>query len=401
MKFSLVIVTTLSFCFIAAALIWFFAGIGLPYGADGTKDFIQYWAAWRLLTSGQNPYDASVMHQEQMTIGQDPNVTIMMWNPPWVPLLISPVLELPFEAAALCWFLCNMGLIGLVIAVIPSVLGYDVQKPWVYGLGVFFLPIIECLKLGQLSLLHSFGFILFLWCVKYQRYFWGGFAALLMSVKPHIYLILSVPMFFWFHQIGLRKARLFVFGGALSLLLAAIAVSAIEPRAIGWWLQGLKSEELGLGVIPVRLWRTATLTTQLRTLLEPLVGYIPDWPLWVVPFFGLMTTSLAFWSRSCRIDWSAISPVIICVSFVFASYGWFFDQSVLVIAHFAILLAALAKSSVFCMAVELSGLLAIQLAILLLGMQRDSAQHHYTWVPIALLLLIWWQKTWQKSVKNQ
>jgi hypothetical protein len=37
------------------------------------------------------------------------------------------------------------------------------------------------------------------------------------------------------------------------------------------------------------------------------------------------------------------------------------------------------------------GLVAIQLLILFLEMQPGSAQHHYTWVPLALLLLIWRQ----------
>jgi hypothetical protein len=331
------------------------------------------------------------MHQTQLGLGQAADVTIMMWNPPWVPLLISPVLALPFEVSALCWFFCNMGLIGLVVAAIPSVLGYGVQRPWVYGVGALFLPVIDCLKLGQLSLFHAFGFILFLWCVKNERYFLGGVSALLMSVKPHIYLTLIIPLLFWFRQVGVRNAGLFVLGGAVSMLLAAIAISVIEPRAINWWLQGLSSPELGLGVIPVRLWRTATFATQLRALLTPALGYIPDWPLWVIPCLGLIVTATAMLGMSRRIEWSKISPPIICLSFIFASYGWFFDQSVLLVAHFAVLLTALAGGGLYRRIVEIGALLAIQLLILFLEMQPGSAQHHYTWVPLALLLLIWRQ----------
>jgi hypothetical protein len=385
MKLPWTILLIIFACYVLGVGLWMLTGAGLSYGADGTMDFIQYWSAWSLLRSGQNPYDAELMHQAQMSLGQDPNVTIMMWNPPWVPFLISPVLALPFEAAALCWFVINLGLFGLIVAMIPQILGYPPQRPWVYALGAFFLPVIECLKWGQLSLLHSFAAVLFLWGATQRQFFLSGIAAALMTVKPHIYLLLIPPGVLWICQIGFNNARRFVLGLILTVFSALVLVCLIEPHAIGWWFAGLSNPEPGLGVIPVRLWRTATLATELRAALAPMVGYVPDWPLWVLPCLGLLITLKSlFWTFPRReIDWSEIGPGIICISFIFASYGWFYDQSALLFTHFAILLWALEVRALL----PLGGLLLIQLIILILGLQPGSAQHHYTWVPIALLVL--------------
>ncbi len=68
-----------------------------------------------------------------------------------------------------------------------------------------------------------------------------------------------------------------------------------------------------------------------------------------------------------------------------------YDQSALILAHFSIFLSAITSRRVSSRVLDLGGLFAIQLLILLLGMQPDSAQHHYTWVPVALLLLVWRQ----------
>lgn len=391
MKFPAAVIITLFFCFAVAALAWFVTGIGLPYGVDGTKDFIQYWAAWKLLCSGQNPYDASLMHQMQLVLGQAPDVTIMMWNPPWVPLLMSPVLALPFEASALCWFFCNMGLIGLVVAAIPSVLGHGVQRPWVYGVGALFLPLIESLKWGQMSLWHTLGAILFIYQATRSRFFWSGVAATLMTAKPHIYLLFIAPGIFWIYQIGYLNAMRFVAGSAVAMTLLIAATLVIQPQAIEWWIVALSNSEPGFGAVPVRLWRTATMATTIRAELSAHLGYIPDWPLSVFPAIGFIgTLGFLVWHKS-KIVWVNLAPALVCLSFIFASYGWLYDQSALILAHFSIFLSAITSRRVSSRVLDLGGLFAIQLLILLLGMQPDSAQHHYTWVPVALLLLVWRQ----------
>jgi hypothetical protein len=45
------------------------------------NDFIEYWAAAKLLLSGGNPYSAAQLLQLQRTVGWSKNEALLMWNP--------------------------------------------------------------------------------------------------------------------------------------------------------------------------------------------------------------------------------------------------------------------------------------------------------------------------------
>jgi hypothetical protein len=46
------------------------------------NDFIEYWAAAKLLLSGGNPYSTEQLLQLQRTVGWSKNEALLMWNPP-------------------------------------------------------------------------------------------------------------------------------------------------------------------------------------------------------------------------------------------------------------------------------------------------------------------------------
>src|SRR5207248_11516891 len=74
-------------------------------------DFVEYWAAGRLISSGENPYDADRMHELERAAGRtEPG--ILMWNPPWTLSLVLPFGLLHVRTAHLLWLLLHLAVLG-------------------------------------------------------------------------------------------------------------------------------------------------------------------------------------------------------------------------------------------------------------------------------------------------
>src|SRR4051794_29764460 len=65
-------------------------------------DFVEYWAAGRLLGEGKNPYDAESVHELERQAGRT-DEGILMWNPPWALPLVLPLGVLPVRVAHVAW----------------------------------------------------------------------------------------------------------------------------------------------------------------------------------------------------------------------------------------------------------------------------------------------------------
>lgn len=380
-------------------------GVGLTLGNEGTGDFVQYWSAWQLLRRGMNPYDGKLLNAVQSSIGQLPGVTVMMWNPPWVPVLFAPLLELPFQVSALTWFVSNLWLLLMIALFTPLALGYSNIPMWVYCVGVCFLPLIDCLQLGQLSLTYTAGFVLFLYCIRCERHLLAGaFVSLLMS-KPHLFFLCVIPGILWMLRLSARQALLFLLGVCVvSGPLFAITL-AYCPEALIWWIEGMANPTNGYGVVAVREWKTATLATFIRMAVGSFTGHVPDWPLLVVPLSGLVATTIYFGVVYCNLSymnlsnfnlrkrpivWEHIAPALLCWSSLLSVYGWFFDQAIMVIAHFSLLCRATVIGDFKQRTLAIVGVALIQAVIIGIAAGSTSAQHYYAWVPAAYLALLWY-----------
>jgi hypothetical protein len=376
-------------CFVFSSFLYLVLGVALPFGSDGTPDFIQYWSAWSLLRRGLNPYDGALMHAVQLEVGQSSGVTTMMWNPPWVPVLLAPVLSLPFQASALCWFVCNLGFIAVIAALTPRALGYAAQPPWLYGIAVCFLPFIDCLQWGQLSLLITAGFVVFLHSARLQNYFTSGLALVLLSIKPHLFLLFAVAGIAWLSGLQVPARNRFILGALTGLSLILCAMLVLSYDCFWWWIDGIRSPATGYGVIPVAQWQTATLASMVRSLLNEKFHIAPLWPLWLFPCLGLAGALLFFLRHRRSVDWSQLAPPLICLGLLLASYGWLYDQSLLIVCQFFILCRTYASKDQFDRLVGVGGLLLIQVTMVILNLCTIGAQHYYTWVPVAFLGLLW------------
>ena len=80
-----------------------------------SPDFIQFWTAAKLLSSGQDPYDASLQAEIQRGLGWDRSDHglgvydfLPYFYPPWIGLACIPLLPLGYPLAKLTWFVLNL-----------------------------------------------------------------------------------------------------------------------------------------------------------------------------------------------------------------------------------------------------------------------------------------------------
>src|SRR4051812_35256377 len=66
------------------------------------QDYVEYWAAGRLLAEGKNPYDTEAVRALEREAGRDEDA-ILMWNPPWVLPLVVPLSWVDARSGHLPW----------------------------------------------------------------------------------------------------------------------------------------------------------------------------------------------------------------------------------------------------------------------------------------------------------
>ena len=109
--------------------------------------------------------------------------------------------------------------------------------------------------------------------------------------------------------------------------------------------------------------------------------------MWAIPFSTLVGSSVYFLRKS-RIEWSIVAPPLLCLSLITSSYGWAYDQSLLVLCQILAVCKVFAEDSPRQRRLAIAmGLLATQGLAFYLGTRSDNAQHYYVWLPWALLLL--------------
>jgi hypothetical protein len=281
-------------------------------------DFVEYWAAGRLVLQGDNPYDVVRVGELQKQIGHtaDP---ILMWNPPWALPLVVPLGLFDVRTAHLLWMLGHL----LVIVACADVLWrhYGGSRDsraiaWLVALG--FLPSILALLAGQISpllLLGATGFLVFVRC---RRDTLAGAATVLLAIKPHLALLFWLALLVW--VVRERRWKILVGGALAGLALTGVAL-LFDPAVFGQYRHTTLTT-------PPAQYRSPTLGTLLRLAVGngafglQFVALLPGL-LWVVPY---LLRHKGGW------DWDRELPLLLLVSFLTATYGaWPFDLVVLLV----------------------------------------------------------------------
>lgn len=367
-------------------------GAGLVMEQPGTRDFVQYWAAHQALEGGRNAYDGETMFAIEDGVGQRDDETILMWNPPWTVLLLEPVVSLPFPAAALLWALTSMILLGGIAVLLPEALGRRTPHLLVAALAAgCFYPVAQCLVWGQLSVFLAFFLVLFLHFERKGEMFAAGLALVPLTTKPHLFFLLAIPGLLWVAQLAPRERRAFL-AGLVGGFAAVVTVTALRwPDALLNWKASLSVTPTGPGAVAMESWKTSTLSTLLRTAIAATNGgAAPRWPMWAVPLAGFAATAAWFATHRGRIVWAEVAPPLLCLSLTLGSYGWTYDQTLLLTVQVALACDA-AEAIAAGPASRAAGwrvaalLLAIQLLAVAVGAKPDASHADYIWLPWAML----------------
>jgi hypothetical protein len=312
------------------------------FGQFGTNDFIEYWTAFRLFISQQNPYDPQLMLPLQQQQGSSATMPLMMWNPPWLLVLMGPILMLDFPQAATAWLVGNLLLLGAIIFLCLDILSCvsEVSRSQKYlsiPIVLIFFPLYNSLAMGQLGVLLAFGFVGTIWSIVRKKRLIGGCFLALWTIKVHLFIPIAVFLLcksfrdceLWYHFLS----------GVLVVTILICCSEFINPSVTHSWLTAFSPSEINPSVTPVNLWKAATLTGGLRILLSK-NNIAPVWPMWVVPLIGILTVITVTLcvenknhpqqaKKSQHISYLEGSIFAALISLIFGPFGWLFDFTVL------------------------------------------------------------------------
>lgn len=333
-------------------------------------DFIEYWSAFRLANQGLNYYDGVVMGAFQLeNFGKE--VPTMMWNPPWLLSLMSPVLVLPFEQASSVWTWVNCCLYFLSAFLLTKSDAVDRRGLTFLLLALLYPPFWNCLEFGQVGAILLLGTSLFLHGVRHKQNICSAFGLLFMSIKPHLFLLLFL---FVFWQAIKRVSLVPILLAGLFCLLASLPILISGSPALLEWLPAFISKDTSGAAIHPFSWVGATPLSATRAYLGGEFARV----VFVVPLACVALASI-HWVR--KRQWEITENYylgVLTLGFLCSPFGWFFD-----LVAFLPLLTKISGVRVWVT-------LALFGVTFLFTSQYNDFQHQSFWFFPTLCLIVWW-----------
>ncbi len=201
-------------------------------------DFYYFYAAGRIASRGENPYDGALLHSEMLQIGWpvDRWTTVFPYAP-WTLEIWAIFAQLPFLAAACLWIFCSAA--SVLFYCLQLIDRSDIRKrgvPAALLVLASFLPWWKLTLFGQTTWLLALGIGGFIYLIGKGQRFLAGAALSLVSVKPHVaalfvlgVLIIETRSRRWHSLAGVAC-------GFLTLLLGALA---LVPNGYGQFMDSL------------------------------------------------------------------------------------------------------------------------------------------------------------------
>jgi hypothetical protein len=281
-------------------------------------DFVEYWAAGRLIAQGDNPYDIDRMHDMERLVGRtEPG--ILMWNPPWTLPLVLPFGLLEVRVAHLLWLVMHVAVLGFCADRLWLLYGGDRDRRWVSWLiALTFLPSLFALTAGQITPLVLLGAVGFLFFMERKQETLAGVAAVLIGVKPHLAYLFWIALALW--SVRERRWKSLAAGSVAGLALTAIPLLFNSHLLQDYWHAMTQK--------PPAQYRSPTIGTVLRLAFGEdqfrlqFLALIPGL-LWFVPHW---------WIHRREWTWKAHLPLLLTVSVLTTAYGgWPFDLVLLLL----------------------------------------------------------------------
>ena len=294
---------------LAMALPWITRFLTSPRMAY-EDDTAEYWAAGRLILSGQNPYDLNLVFPLYRQVGHSDRAEIIMWNPPWSLALVIPLGILPYHIARTTWFFLQLVVTTQSLNLLSHRIPGGLSCRWlVWLIGLTFYPVIVGFR-GPISFLSLAGTIgALVWIEK--RPLLAGMAAAMLMVKPHITYLAVLALILW--AFAYRRWN-FLAGFSGALLGSMLIAMALNPAVLVQYLHAWAH-------YPPVGWATATVGGLLRFFLGPEHFALQ----FVAPFLGLLWFALYFIHHRNRWVWTEQFPMLALVSVATTAYGWIAD----------------------------------------------------------------------------
>ena len=354
----------------------------------GQGDFAEYWSAFQLCVQNKNPYSPALMLETQRVFGPRTE-PMMMWNPPWLLALFSPLLAFDFTNSAKVWSVAN-AVAYLSAAVITLASTETVQRKRIQLLAtcalftLCFPPIWMCLKLGQIAGFLTFGLSLFIFGIKHQKRVPLGLSFLFLSLKPHLFILVCAFLVWWV----VREKRFIWIIPSLSPFLGLIVLTGfIAPHSLTSWIAVINNQESITGVLSPNEWITASLLSLATNILFP-----DDAPLRlnIIQLLTILSVLAMFFyltkSRGPTLTDERIS-LITALSVALSPFSWFFDHAVLLVPLILICNAVLqikSRQSVF-----IISLFSMLIALASYSADRITFHHELFWFsPMFTLIII-------------
>lgn len=336
------------------------------------NDFVEYWAAARVLLAHGNPYSPPAVLLAEASTGFSGTRPLLMWNPPWTLPFVLPFGLASYGRASAIWLLLNLGIVFVCADLLWREYGGEPQRRWLgWLLAASFFPLLTALGLGQIGSLILLGITLFL---RYQGTLplLAGAATLLIAAKPQLLYLFWVVLLL--DCVQRRRWRLLAGAGG-ALLLASLLPLLLSP---GLWRNYL--DLAGSGEV------LRNPSPNFGTLLRMQLGN-HAW-LQYVPLLVGIAWVVSFWRarRTCW-SWSGHLPIVLLVSLVNTAYGWLFDQIVLLPAVMQVAVPLLRRRRLRLQA--LTAYLGTSALMMLFVILRKTGTA-YTWTaPAWLAIYIW------------
>jgi hypothetical protein len=359
--------------FLAVAFVLLLLSVNIAGRAPLHNDFVEYWAAARVLLAGGNPYSPEAILAAESPTGFAGKRPLLMWNPPWTLPFLLPFGALSYSKASAAWLLLSLGIVFACADFLWREYGGNPRRRWLgWLLAASFFPLLTALGLGQIGPLILLGLTLFL---RYHasRPLLAGAATLLIAVKPQLLYLFWLALLL--DCVRRRNWRLLA-GASAALLLASLLPLLLNPHLWRDYLDLAGSGEVLRNPSP----NFGTLL-RMRWGNHAWLQYVPMLfgIAWLAPFWRIRRES---WS------WSEELPLILLVSLVTTAYGWLFDQLVLLpaIMQLAVPLARRASR----LRLQAIGGYAGTSALMILFVVLRKTGTSYTWTAPAWLLLYFW-----------
>ena len=280
------------------------------------RDSMAYWAAARLLTTQQNPYDhASVLTLERSQ-GYSEDRPLVLRTPPWSLFLVLLLGWLsPFFAWA-AWLVILLTSLILGLRLTRKLYEKEFTSQNLFAVVAYtFAPVPACLVSGQMGLVLMLGIVLFLFLER-KHPFWAGAALVLPFAKPHMLALFWLAFAVW---VVAKRKSLLAAGFTSAFVAATVLALLFDHQVFVHYREMLQVAAIQKEFIPA-------LSGVLRLLFFRKFFWVQFAPLaigvlWAVRY---VLRNWALW------DWRVHGPALLVVSVLTTPYEWLSDETVLV-----------------------------------------------------------------------